>query len=145
MNCSTPGFPVHHQHPELPKPMSIESVMPFSHLILCHPLLLLPTTVSSPRHACSVTQSCSTFCNPMVYKPWAPLFMGFSIQQYWSRLPFSPPSDLSDPGIELMSITSPALSRGFFITEPLGKPPSPNTYVQICHNAVENNLRPILL
>ena len=27
----------------LPKPMSIESVMPSSHLILCHPLLLLPS------------------------------------------------------------------------------------------------------
>ena len=27
-----------------PKPMSIESVMPFNHLILCHPLLLLPST-----------------------------------------------------------------------------------------------------
>ena len=26
----------------LPKPMSIESVMPSNHLILCHPLLLLP-------------------------------------------------------------------------------------------------------
>ena len=26
-----------------PKPMSIESVMPFSHLIICHPLLLLPS------------------------------------------------------------------------------------------------------
>ena len=41
MNCSTPGLPVHHQLPP-PKPMSIELVMPFNHLILCHPLLLLP-------------------------------------------------------------------------------------------------------
>ena len=30
----------------LPKPMSIESVMPSSHLILCHPLLLLPPNPS---------------------------------------------------------------------------------------------------
>ena len=36
MNCSTPGLPVHHQL------TSIESVMPSSHLILCHPLLLPP-------------------------------------------------------------------------------------------------------
>ena len=28
-----------------PKPMSIESVMPSSHLILCHPLLLLPSVL----------------------------------------------------------------------------------------------------
>ena len=32
-----------------PKPMSIESVMPSNHLILCHPLLLLPSTFSSIR------------------------------------------------------------------------------------------------
>ena len=32
-----------------PKPMSIESVMPSSHLILCHPLLLLPPIPSSIR------------------------------------------------------------------------------------------------
>ena len=42
MDCSTPGFPVHHQLPELFKLMSIESVMPSNHLILCHPLLLPP-------------------------------------------------------------------------------------------------------
>ena len=41
MNRSTPGLPVHHQLPEFTQ-TSIESVMPSSHLILCHPLLLLP-------------------------------------------------------------------------------------------------------
>ena len=41
MKCSTPGLPVPHQLPEF-KPMSIESVMPSSHVILCHPLLLPP-------------------------------------------------------------------------------------------------------
>ena len=34
MDCSTPGFPVHHESPSLPKLMSIESVMPSNHLIL---------------------------------------------------------------------------------------------------------------
>ena len=33
----------------LPKPMSIESVMPSNHLILCHPLLLLPSIFPSSR------------------------------------------------------------------------------------------------
>ena len=33
----------------LPKPMPIESVMPSSHLILCHPLLLLPPIPPSIR------------------------------------------------------------------------------------------------
>ena len=41
MNCSTPGLPVYHQLLEFTqKLMSIESVMPSSHLILCHHLLL---------------------------------------------------------------------------------------------------------
>ena len=49
MNRSTPGFPVHHQLPESTQPISIESVMPSNHLILCHPLLLLPSILPSIR------------------------------------------------------------------------------------------------
>ena len=49
MNCSTPGLPVYHHSRSLLKFMSIESVMPSSHLILCHPLLLLPPIPSSIR------------------------------------------------------------------------------------------------
>ena len=67
MNRSTPGLPLHHHLPELTqthvhgvsdttansqgllKPMSIESVMPSSHLILCQPLLLLPPIPPSIR------------------------------------------------------------------------------------------------
>ena len=52
----------------------------------------------------------------------APVSVGFSLQEYWSRLPFSPPGDLPDPGIEPMSPASPALAGRFFTTEPLGKP-----------------------
>ena len=39
----------------------------------------------------------------------APLPMGFSRQEDWSVLPFSPPGDLPDPGINLISPVSPAL------------------------------------
>ena len=35
MDCSTPGSPVLHHLPELAQLMSIESVMPSNHLILC--------------------------------------------------------------------------------------------------------------
>ena len=49
MDCSTPGLPVHHQLPELTQLMPIKSVMPFNHLILCHPLLLLPSIFPSIR------------------------------------------------------------------------------------------------
>ena len=49
MNRSTPYLLVHHQLRRPPKPMSIESVMPSSHLILCRSLLLLPPVPSSIR------------------------------------------------------------------------------------------------
>ena len=49
MDHSMPGLPVHHQFPELPELMSIESVMPSNHLILCCPLLLLPPIFPSIR------------------------------------------------------------------------------------------------
>ena len=49
MECSTPGFRVHHQLPELAQIMSFKSVMPSSHLILCHPLLFPPSIFPSIR------------------------------------------------------------------------------------------------
>ena len=49
MDCSTPGLAVRHQLPESTQPMSIESVMPSNHLILCHLLLLPPSIFSSIR------------------------------------------------------------------------------------------------
>ena len=46
-----------------------------------------------------------------------PLFMGFSRHEYWSRFPWSfSPMDLPNPGIEPISLTSPALAGGFFTT-----------------------------
>ena len=49
IDCSTPGFLVHHQLQSSLKLMSIELVMPSNHLILCHPLLLLPSIFPSIR------------------------------------------------------------------------------------------------
>ena len=43
MNCRTAGLPVITNCQSLPKLMSIESVMPSHHLLLCRPLLLLPS------------------------------------------------------------------------------------------------------
>ena len=53
--------------------------------------------------------------------PWAvackaPLFMKFSRQEYWNGLPFPPPGDLPDPGIEPASLMSFALADGLFTT-----------------------------
>ena len=52
----------------------------------------------------------------------APLSTEFSRQEYWSGLPFSPPGDLPDPGIEATSPAAHVLAKGFFTTEPPGKP-----------------------
>ena len=49
MDCSTSGFPVHHQLPDLLKLMSIKAVMPSYHLILCFALLFLPSIFPSIR------------------------------------------------------------------------------------------------
>ena len=47
VDCSTPGF--HVLHHLLVQVMSIESVMPSNHLIICHPHLLLPSIFPSIR------------------------------------------------------------------------------------------------
>ena len=49
INCSMPVFAVHHQLPSLLNLMSIESVMPSNHLILCSPLFLQPSIFPSIR------------------------------------------------------------------------------------------------
>ena len=64
-----------------------------------------------PGHPLSVL---SLSCIQLFETPWthqAPLSMGFSRQEYWSGLPFPPPGDFPDPGIEPVS---PALAGGFF-------------------------------
>ena len=66
-----------------------------------------------------VAQSCPTLSDPLTTAHQGPLFMGFPWQEYWSELPFPPPVDLPDPGIELVS---PALAGGFITTESPGKP-----------------------
>ena len=53
-----------------------------------------------------------------------PPSMGFSRQGYWSGVPFPPPGDLPDPGIEPGFLTAPALAGGFFTTSgPWGNVP----------------------
>ena len=47
-----------------------------------------------------VPQLCLTHCDPGIVACQAPLSLDFSRQKYWSRLPFSSPGDLLDPGIK---------------------------------------------
>ena len=79
MDCSRPGFPVHYQLWSLLKLMSMGSVMPSNHLILCHPLLLLPSVLPSIR----------VFSNESVHITWP---------EYWSfSFSISPSNEHSGP------------------------------------------------
>ena len=67
------------------------------------------------------------FLTPGTVAHQAPLSMEFSMQEYWSGLPFSSPGDLPDPGIKLVS---PALAGRSFPTEPPGN--NLYLYINVC-------------
>ena len=68
-------------------------------------------------HAHSWSKPCAwLFAIPWTVAHQAPLSVGFSRQEHWSGLPFPPPGDLPNPGMEPRSLSSPALADGFFIT-----------------------------
>ena len=56
------------------------------------------------------------FATPWTVARLAPLPTEFSRQEYWSGLSCPPPGNLSKPGIEPASLTSPALAGRFFTT-----------------------------
>ena len=72
---------------------------------------------------CLVTQLCPTLCDPMDCSP-----PGSSVREilFQARilewLPFPPPRDLPDSGIEPTSLESPALQVGSLPLAPPGKP-----------------------
>ena len=59
----------------------------------------------------SLVQLCAT---PRTIAYHTPLSIGFSRQEYWSRLPFPSPEDLPDPGIEPGSLALQAYSLLYF-------------------------------
>ena len=75
-----------------------------------------------------VLQLCLTLCSPMDCSPAAPLSMEFFRQADWNGLLFPTPGDLPDPGIELVSLESPALAGRSFTAAPPGKLPSECLY-----------------
>ena len=82
MNHSTPGLPVFHQNRSFPKLMSIKSVMPSTHLILCHPFSScsqsLPASGSFPTSQLfawggqSIGVSASASVLPKKTQGWSP-------------------------------------------------------------------------
>ena len=90
MDCSTPDFPVHHHSQSLLKLMSIESVMPSNHFILCCPLLLLPAIFPSIR----------VFSNESVFLIRWPKYWSFS----FNISPCSEHSGLISFGMDLLHL-----------------------------------------
>ena len=99
MNCSSPCFPVLAISRSLLKLMSIESVMPFNHLIHCHSLLLLHSIFPSIR----------VFCNESVLPIRWPKYWSFSFSISLSN----EYSGLISSRIGLISLQSKGLSRVF--------------------------------
>ena len=100
MICTMPGFPVLHYLPEFAQLMHIESVMPSNHLILWHPLLLLPSIFPSIR----------VFPNELALHIRWPKYWSFS----FSISPSNKYSELITFRIDsLISLQSKGLSRVF--------------------------------
>ena len=80
MGCSMPGSLSFTISWSLLKLISFESMMPFDHLILCHPLFLLPSIFPSIR----------AFTNESAFHIWKPKYWSFSFS-------ISPPNEYSGP------------------------------------------------
>ena len=103
-------------------------------LAFCHICFL--SVMSVYRHICRQTHICicllHTYMGYVMFvksysliqiqlfvTPWtvahkAPLSLGFSRQEYWSELLCPSPGDLPYPGVEPLSLMSPALAGRFF-------------------------------
>ena len=77
MNRSTPGLPVHHQLPEFTQTHSHLVSDAIQHLILCHPLLLLPPIPPSIR----------VFSNESILRMRWPKYWSFSFSIIPSKEP----------------------------------------------------------
>ena len=82
---------------------------------------------------CSAAQSRPTLCDIWVLTHQATLSAWFFRQEYWSGLPFPPPGDLSDPGIEPESSVSPALQADSL-------PPESNSVNTRCFSFLYSNI-----
>ena len=90
-------------------------------------LLSVSQSCSEPtNHVCIHAQSCPTLCNPLTVAHQAPLSVGFPKQGYWSRLPFPPPEDIPNPGIELTTPVLPALQADSLPLSRQGSPEPTN-------------------
>ena len=118
--CNMSGFSVPHHLLSLPKLMSTESEMPSNHLILCHPLLFLPSifpsiTVFSSELAVHIRwpkyRSFSFSISPSNEYSW---LISFRIELVWSPC-YPRDSQESSPAPQSESINSLALCLLYFL------------------------------
>jgi len=89
-------------------------------------------------YMCCMLRCVQLFVTPWTVAHQAPLSTGFFRQEYSSGLPFPPPGDLPNPGLETVS---PSLAGGFFTTESPGKPYSKNVRHGYSSRGVTNEIR----
>ena len=101
--------------------LGFKQIAGMMHLISLHQMCIFKSFLKFKEHPWSSTKwqlllpllsqisHVQIFAALWIVAHQAPLSMGFSRQQYWTRLPWSPPGDLPNPGTESRSLTSPAL------------------------------------
>ena len=81
------------------------------------------------------------FATPWTVAHQAPLSLGFSRQEYWNGLPFLPPGNLPNPGIEPASLASPALAGGFLgLITGSGRSPGGGNGNLLQYSCLENSM-----
>ena len=112
----TEGFQQHNKR--------LEKILGRNHGSMFSPqgFLSLRISKSFPKVCTQLLSHVQLFVTPWTVAHQAPLFMEFSSQEYWSRLPFPSPGDLPNPGIEHACLVSSALAGGFLTSAPPGKP-----------------------
>ena len=94
-------------------------------------------------YVCAVLYSVASVVSdsviPLTVAHQAPPSMGFSRQEYWSGLPFPPPGDLPDPGIEPMAPASPALQADSLLLSHQGSPDICKLMADSCCCTTETN------
>ena len=108
------SFPVLHQLWSLLKLISIESVMPSNHLILCHPLLLLPSIFPSIRIFSSESVLCIRWPKYWSFSfnisPYSEFSGLISFRIHWLDFLAVQGTQESSPTPDFKSINSSALS-----------------------------------
>ena len=135
MECSTPGFPAITNSLRLLKLMSIETVMPSNHLILCCPLLLQPSIFPSIR----IFSKESVLCNRWP-KCWSFSFIISSSSEYsgWISLRIDWWDLLASPKGSQESSPIPQFKR--FNSSALSFPYSPSSWW--CHPTISSSVIP---